>query len=250
MAGHSQFKNIMHRKGAQDKKRAKKFAKITREIMVAVKEGQPDPAMNPRLRTALALARSSNMPKDNVDRAIKKASGADSDSNFVEVRYEGYGPAGVAIVVEALTDNRNRTASEVRSYFSKHGGSLGETGSVGFMFEHVGYILFASDRDLDAMFETGLEAGADHIESVEEGIEITCQISDFTAVRDALMDQYGDPLEAKLTWRPLNTASLNRDQAKTLVKLVDLLEDNDDVQNVYTNADISDDILADLDDQG
>lgn len=248
MAGHSQFKNIMHRKGAQDKKRAKKFAKITREIMVAVKEGQPDPNTNPRLRAALALARSANMPKDNIDRAIKKASGADSDSNFTEVRYEGYGPAGVAVVVEALTDNRNRTASEVRSYFTKHGGSLGETGSVGFMFDHVGYILFPSSKDFDALFEAGIEAGAENIEVVDEGIEVTCPMSDFAAVRDHLMDTHGDPLEAKLTWLPLNTTPLNMDQAKTLLKLVDALEDNDDVQNVYTNADISDDVMAQLDD--
>lgn len=247
MAGHSQFKNIMHRKGAQDAKRAKKFAKITREIMVAVKSGQPDPDTNPRLRAALALARGANMPKDNVERAIKKALGADSQDNFSEVRYEGYGPGGVAVIVETLTDNRNRTASEVRSYFSKHGGSLGETGSVSFMFEYVGYVLFSKDKNFDALFEAALEAGADNVEESDDGIEVTCAVPDFAAVRDHLMDTHGDPLEAKLIWRPLNTSTPDLDQSKTLLKLIDVLEDNDDVQNVYTNADIAPEILAALD---
>jgi len=246
MAGHSQFKNIMYRKGAQDKKRAKMFAKITREIMVAVKSGLPDPNSNPRLRAALASARAANMPKDNVDRAIKKALGGEDDTNYAEVRYEGYGPSGIAVIVEVLTDNRNRTASEVRSAFSKHGGALGETGSVAFTFEKLGYLLYPSTQNFDALFEAALEAGADNVESTEEGIEVTCNSDDFAAVRDLLMEKIGEANEAKLIWRALNTANADLETAKTLMKLVDVLEDNDDVQNVYTNAEMSDDVLKQL----
>jgi len=246
MAGHSQFKNIMYRKGAQDAKRAKKFAKITREIMVSVKTGIPDPESNTRLRSALAAARAANMPKDNIDRAIKKALGNDADSNFFEVRYEGYGPGGVAVIVEALTDNRNRTASEVRSAFTKHGGSLGETGSVSFVFEKMGYLLFNKSFDFDKVFESGLDAGADNVEATDEGIEVTCSADGFATVRDGLMKGLGEPDEAKLIWRPLTTASVNLDTAHTLMKLVDILEDNDDVQHVYTNVEMSDEIAEQL----
>ncbi len=246
MAGHSQFKNIMYRKGAQDAKRAKKFAKITREIMVAVKTGNLDPEYNPRLRSALALARAANMPKDNIDRAIKKASGNDADSNFTEVRYEGYGPGGVAVVVEALTDNRNRTASEVRAAFTKHGGALGETGSVSFIFERVGHLLLAKKWSFDRVFEAALDQGADNVEETDEGIEVTCAVDDFAAVRDGLTKAIGEPDSAQLIWRPLTLAPVDLDTAKTLLKLVDILEDNDDVQHVYTNADISEELMAQL----
>ena len=246
MAGHSQFKNIMHRKGAQDKKRAKIFAKLAREIMVSVKSGLPEASANPRLRAALSAARSANMPKDNIDRAIKKALGGEDGSNFDEVRYEGYGPGGIAIIIEALTDNRNRTASEVRAAFNKHGGSLGETGSVGFSFEHIGYLLFSKNLSFDTLFEKALEAGAENVEAVEEGIEVTASTSDFIHVRDFLMETVGEPMEAKLLWRPTNLAPANLDTARTLMKLIDALEDSDDVQHVYTNVDMTDDIAAQL----
>lgn len=247
MAGHSQFKNIMHRKGAQDKKRAKMFAKITREIMVAVKSGLPEANANPRLRAALASARAANMPKDNVERAIKKALGGEDDSNFVEVRYEGYGPGGIAVIIEALTDNRNRTASEVRAAFNKYGGSLGETGSVSFSFEHIGYLLFSKEFGFDKLFEAGIDAGAENVEEVDEGIEVTSSNTDFAQVRDQLMDKVGEPIEAKLMWRPTNTSAADLDTAKSLMKLIDALEDLDDVQNVYTNVELSDAIAAQLD---
>lgn len=246
MAGHSQFKNIMHRKGAQDAKRAKKFAKIAREIIVAAKSGMPDPNSNPRLRAALAAARGANMPRDNVDRALKKALGGDDTSNFEEVRYEGYGPGGVAVIVEGLTDNRNRTAAEVRSYFTKCGGNLGESGSVGFMFERIGLLSYASTHDFDALFEAAVDVGADNVETVEDTHEVTCSMENFAVVRDGLIEKMGDPMEAKVIWRPHNSAPCNEDIAKTLMKLVDLLEDNDDVQHVYTNADISDEIAEKL----
>lgn len=246
MAGHSQFKNIMYRKGAQDAKRAKKFAKITREIMVAVKSGNTDPNSNPRLRSALALARAANMPKDNIDRAIKKATGEGADTQFFEVRYEGYGPGGVAVIVESLTDNRNRTASEVRSNFTKHGGSLGETGSVSFMFEHVGSFLYNASLGFDSVFEKALETGAENVEQSDRGIEVTCSVEDFATVRDQLTASLGDAEEGMLIWRPLNTSPVDLDTAKTLFKLIDILEDNDDVQHVYTNADVSEDILEQL----
>ena len=246
MAGHSQFKNIMYRKGAQDKKRAKMFAKITREIMVAVKNGLPEASSNPRLRAALASARAANMPKDNIDRAIKKAIGGDDDTNFTEVRYEGYGPGGVAVIVEALTDNRNRTASEVRSAFSKHGGSLGETGSVAFSFEKVGYLRYPLAQNFDKVFEAALDAGADNVENAEDGIEVTCNPDDFAMVRDKLAESITEADESKLMWRATNTSPVDLDTAKTLLKLIDVLEDSDDVQNVYSNADISEDILNQL----
>jgi YebC/PmpR family DNA-binding regulatory protein len=247
MAGHSQFKNIMYRKGAQDAKRAKMFAKIAREILVSVKAGGPDASSNPRLRAALASARAANMPKDNVDRAIKKASGNEDMGQYHEVRYEGYGINGVAVIVETLTDNRNRTASEVRSNFTKHGGNLGETGSVGFCFERLGVLHFeAAKFDFDKVFEAAVVAGADNVETIEGIQEVTCPMDSFASVRDALIETLGDPIEAKIMWRPLNTTSVNEDQAKTLFKMIDVLEDNDDVQNVYTNVEIADEILQKL----
>ena len=236
MAGHSQFKNIMHRKGAQDAKRGKIFTKIIREITVAAKTGLPDPVSNPRLRAALMSAREANMPKDNVERAMKKALGGDDQTNYEEVRYEGFGPGRIAFIVEGLTDNRNRTAPEVRSAFSKSGGSLGENGSVSFMFDHVGMILYpkAAGSD-DLVFETALEAGAENVESFDDAHEIITSLEDFAVVRDALMAKFGDPQQAKIIWKPQNVTVVDEDTARSIVKFVDVLEDNDDVQNVYGN---------------
>jgi len=246
MAGHSKFKNIMHRKGAQDKKRAKVFAKHAREIFVAAKSGMPDPDKNPRLRTAILAARAVNTPKDNIERAIKKAEGGGGES-YEEVRYEGYGPAGVAVIVEALTDNRNRTASEVRSTFTKHGGNLGETGSVGFMFERRGLIEYPADvADGDTMFEVALEAGAEDVSSSDDSHEISCAPDDFAAVRDALVEKFGDAQEARLEWKPTTTTELDEQSANTMLKLIDVLEDNDDVQTVSSNFEVSDEVLAKL----
>jgi len=246
MAGHSKFKNIMHRKGAQDAKRAKVFAKHAREIYVAAKSGMPDPEKNARLRTAIIAARAVNTPKENIERAIKKAEGG-GEENYDEVRYEGYGPGGVAVIVEALTDNRNRTASDVRSTFTKHGGNLGETGSVGFMFERTGIIEYPADvADADTMFEEALEAGASDVASDENGHEISCAPEDLADVRDALMAKFGDPSEARLDWKPNTTTELDEQAASTMLKLIDVLEDNDDVQSVSSNFEISDEILAKL----
>lgn len=247
MAGHSQFKNIMHRKGAQDAKRAKKFAKLAREIFVAAKSGLPEPDKNPGLRNAIASARAENMPKDKIDAAIKKAAGGDDTESYEEIRYEGYGPGGVAVIVEALTDNRNRTAAEVRSAFTKHGGNLGETGSVGFMFERVGQITYPADRaSEEGMFEAALEAGAENCESDKNGHTITCAPDDFSDVRDALVEKFGDPTSARLEWVAKTTTEVNEDQARTLFKLVDVLDDNDDVQNVSTNFEVSDEVMEKL----
>lgn len=246
MAGHSQFKNIMHRKGAQDAKRAKIFNKLAREVTVAVKEGGgADPTSNSRLRAAIIAARGANMPKDRIERAMGAASTDAAD--WSEMRYEGYGPGGVAVIVEALTDNRNRTASEVRSTFGKHGGSMGEAGSVGFMFNHIGEISYpASVANADTMFEAGVEAGADNVESDDEQHIISTSVTDFASVRDALGERYGDPSQARLSWRPTNTNPVNEQQARTLLKMIDVLEDNDDVQAVFVNFEISDDIMAKL----
>ena len=247
MAGHSQFKNIMHRKGAQDKKRAKIFARHTREIMVAARSGLPDPEQNSTLRNAIMAARAANMPKDNIDRAIKRVAGGEDVANYEDVRYEGYGPAGVAVIVDASTDNRNRTASEVRTAFSKLGGNLGETGSVSFMFDRVGSLTYpASVADADAMFEAAVEAGADNVESTDDDHEIICDPGDFADVRDALIEKFGPPTELGLQWKPQNTISLNEDQASTMLKLIDTLDDNDDVQNVSANFEIDDEIMAKL----
>ncbi|MCP1273807.1 YebC/PmpR family DNA-binding transcriptional regulator [Gluconobacter albidus] len=247
MAGHSQFKNIMHRKGAQDAKRAKQFAKVLREITVAVRSGLPEAASNPRLRAALSMAREVNMPKDNVERAIKKASGTAGGDDYVEVRYEGYGPAGVAIIVEGLTDNRNRTAGEVRAAFSKHGGSMGETNSVSFMFQRLGVISYPLDvASEDEMLEAAIEAGADNAVTTADGHEVTCEMENFFAMRDALETRFGEPQSSKLDWRPENSVTLDEDKARSVMKLIDVLEDNDDVQSVYANFDIPDDVAEAL----
>ncbi|NLI27839.1 MAG: YebC/PmpR family DNA-binding transcriptional regulator [Acetobacter sp.] len=247
MAGHSQFKNIMHRKGAQDARRAKQFAKVIREITVAARSGLPDPATNPRLRAAIVAARQVNMPKDTVDRAIKKATGAGGGEDYVEVRYEGYGPSGVAVIVEALTDNRNRTASDVRAAFSKYGGSLGETNSVSFMFSRVGVVNYPAEvASEDDMLEAAIEAGADNVESTSEGHEVTCQVESFFAVRDALEARFGEARSAGLDWRPENTVTLTEDTGRSVLKLLDVLEENDDVQNVYANFDLPEDVAEKL----
>jgi YebC/PmpR family DNA-binding regulatory protein len=247
VAGHSQFKNIMHRKGAQDAKRARQFAKLIREITVSARQGLPDPAFNPRLRAAMAASREANMPRDTIERAVKKAVGAGGGEDYTEVRYEGYGPAGVAVIVEALTDNRNRTASDVRAAFNKFGGALGETNSVSFMFNRLGVVHYSVGAgSADAMLEAAIEAGADNVESGDDGHEITCAVEDFFAVRDALEGRFGEPRSAKLEWRPTMSVTLDEEKAVGLLKLVDALEDNDDVQNVYANFDIPDDVAQRL----
>jgi YebC/PmpR family DNA-binding regulatory protein len=247
MAGHSQFKNIMYRKGAQDAKRAKVFTKIIRELTVAAKTGLPDPNANPRLRAAMIAARDANMPKDTMERAIKRGAGGGDDTAYEEVRYEGYGPGGVALIIEALTDNRNRTAGEIRTALTKAGGNLGETNSVSFMFERKGVIVYpAKAASADAIFEVALEAGADNVESGPDTHEVTTAQADFSAVRDALEAKFGPAREAKLQWRPLNTVPVEGDAADSLLKLIDVLEDNDDIQLVSANFETSDDTLAKL----
>lgn len=248
MAGHSQFKNIMHRKGAQDKKRAKLFNKLGREITVAAKMGQPIPEGNPRLRAAILAARAANMPNDRIKRAIESANPNSGDANnFDEVRYEGYGPGGVAVIVEALTDNRNRTAAEVRSAFSKNGGAMGETNSVSFMFAKIGSVIYpASVAGNDQMFEAAVEAGAENVESDGETHEIATQPEDFITVKEALEKKFGAPQSSGIIWKPSNTVSLNQDQAQELFDMIETLEDSDDVQNVFANFDISDDIMEKL----
>ena len=240
MAGHSQFKNIMHRKGRQDAVKSKLFGKLAREITVSAKLGLPDPDMNPRLRAAIIAARAENMPKDNIERAIKKASGPDTAS-YDEIRYEGYGPGGVAVIVEVLTDNRNRTAGEVRATFTKMGGNLAETGAVSFMFDHVGVIEYdAKVAGADAMFEAALEAGADDVVSSESGHEIYVAQDRFGSAAKALEGKFGDPRKSSLVWRPQNTVSVDDEQGEKLLKLIENLNDHDDVQNVYANFEISD----------
>ncbi len=247
MAGHSHAKNVMHRKGAQDARRARQFAKLIREITVAAKQGLPDPAANARLRAAVTTAFKQNMSKDTVERVIKKASGATGSDDYTEVRYEGYGPAGVAVIVEALTDNRNRTASDIRSAFSKHGGALGETNSVSFMFSRVGLVSYkAGAATADAMLEGAIEAGADDVESTEEGHAVTCAIGALFDVRDALEQRFGAPEEAKFDWRPSTTVTLDEERALAVLKLLDVLEENDDVQNVFSNMEIPEDVMARL----
>jgi YebC/PmpR family DNA-binding regulatory protein len=246
MAGHSQFKNIMHRKGGQDAKKAKIFNKLGREITVAAKTGLPDPAMNPRLRAAIQAARQKNMPKDRIDRAIKSGEGGDA-ADYEAIRYEGYGPGGVALIIEALTDNRNRTAPEIRTAFSKAGGALGETNSVSFMFQRLGVIAYpATIASADAVFEAAAEAGAENVESEGDEHEVTTTIENFSAVRDALEDKYGPATNAALEWRPLTTATPTPEQAEALFKLIDVLEDNDDVQTVAANAELSDELVQRL----
>ena len=246
MAGHSKFKNIQHRKGAQDKKRAKIFTRLIKELAVAARGGT-DPASNPRLRTALAGCRAANMPKDNIERVLKRAEGGEGEQ-YEEIRYEGYGVGGTAFIVEALTDNRNRTASEVLAAFSKFGGSLGETGSVSFMFDKVGQIIYtAGVTDADNMFEAALEAGAQDVETDDDNHVITTAPEDFNAAREALDETFGAPEEAQLTWVAQNTLDVNEDQARTLLKFIDTLEDNDDVQSLSFNFEISDDVMTKLD---
>jgi YebC/PmpR family DNA-binding regulatory protein len=243
MAGHSQFKNIMYRKGRQDAMKSKLFGKLAREITVSAKLGLPDPGMNPRLRAAIIAARAENMPKDNIERAIKKAAGGDGES-YEEIRYEGYGPGGVAVIVEVLTDNRNRTAGEVRATFTRSGGSLAETGAVSFMFDHVGVIEYdANAAGADAMFEAALEAGADDVVSNEGGHEIYAAQDRFGSLAKALEGKFGEPRKASLVWRPQNTVALDDEQGERLLKLIENLNEQDDVQNVYANFEISDALM-------
>ena len=240
MAGHSQFKNIMHRKGRQDAAKSKLFGKLAREITVSAKIGLPDPAMNARLRAAIIAARAENMPKDNIDRAIKKAQGNDGE-NYEEIRYEGYGPGGVAVIVEVLTDNRNRTAGEVRAAFTKSGGNLAETGAVSFMFDRVGVIEYdAKIASPEAMFEAALEAGADDVVSNESGHEVYAAQDQYGAVAKALEAKFGEPRKAALVWRPQNTVAVGDEQSEKLLKLIENLNEHDDVQNVYANFEVSD----------
>ena len=247
MAGHSKFKNIMYRKGAQDKKRAKVFTKLIKDLQVATRSGLPDPEMNPSLKAAVIAANAANMPKDNIERAIKRASGEGEGDAYEEIRYEGYGPGGVAIIVDSLTDNRNRTAGEVRSAFTKHGGSLGETNSVSFQFDRVGSVIFpVAVSDADAMFEAALEAGATDVETSDDGHEISCAPDDLHTVRAALEEKFGVAEEAALTWKPQNTVPVGEDNVQQLIKLLEALEDNDDVQAVSANFDVDDAVMATL----
>jgi YebC/PmpR family DNA-binding regulatory protein len=244
MAGHSQFKNIMHRKGRQDAVRSKLFSKLAREITVAAKLGLPDPNMNPRLRAAILAARAENMPKDNIERAIKKAMGGDAET-YAEIRYEGYGPGGVAVIVEVLTDNRNRAASDVRSTFTKHGGNLAETGAVSFMFNHVGVVEFdPKAASAEQIFEAAIDAGAEDVVSGETGHEIYTTQDSLREVAKALEAKFGEPRKAALTWKPQNVISLDDEQGEKLLRLITTLEDHDDVQNVYANFEVSDALVA------
>jgi transcriptional/translational regulatory protein YebC/TACO1 len=243
MAGHSQFKNIMFRKGKQDKERSKLFAKLGREITVASKLGLPDPKLNPRLRTAIIAAKQESMPKDNIERAIKKASGSESES-YDDMRYEGYGPGGVAVIVEALTDNHNRTASEVRSAFTKAGGNLGTTGSVSFMFDHVGVVEYdAKVADADAMLEAAIEAGAEDVSSTEDGHQIFTTHETLRDVAKALEAKYGEARKAAMIWKPQNTVMLSDEAGEKMMKLMQALDDDDDVQNVFANFEVSDALM-------
>ncbi len=240
MAGHSQFKNIMHRKGKQDKVRSKVFGKLAREITVSAKLGLPDPAFNPRLRAAILAARAENMPKDNIERAIKKASGNDAES-YDEIRYEGYGPGGVAVIIEALTDNHNRTAGEVRATFTKNGGNLATTGAVSFMFNHVGVVEYDSKAaTADAMLDAAIEAGADDVASNEDGHQIFTTPENLRDVAKALEAKFGEPRKSALLWKPQNTVALDDEAGEKMLKLIELLDDNEDVQNVYANFEVSD----------
>jgi len=246
MAGHSQFKNIMHRKGKQDSVRSKMFSKLAREITVAAKSGLPDPSMNASLRLAIQNAKAQSMPKDNIDRAVKKASGTDGE-NYEEVRYEGYGPGGVAVIVVALTDNRNRTASNVRSTFTKAGGALGETGSVSFSFDRVGEISYKlAVGDADKVMEAAIEAGAEDVTTDEDGHAIICAFEDIGEVSKALESSLGEAETVKIIWKPQNTIPVDEDRAISLMKLIDILEDDDDVQSVFSNFEVSDEVMAKL----
>lgn len=246
MAGHSKWANIQHRKGKQDKLRSKMFSKLAKEITVAAKMGDPDPDKNPRLRLAVKASKAVSMPKDVIERAIKKSQGGDA-ADYTEIRYEGYGAGGIAIIVEAMTDNINRTASNVRSYFTKAGGNLGQTGSVSHSFDRVGEITYpASAGDADAVMMAALEAGADDVESDEEGHWIYCQVEDLSTVSDALEQALGRSTEAKLIWKPQSRTEVDLDTAQKLMKLIDLLEEDDDVQTVTHNFDVPEDVAAQL----
>ena len=243
MAGHSKWANIQHRKGRQDAVRAKLFSKFSKEITVAAKMGDPDPEKNPRLRLAVKEAKTQSVPKDVIDRAIKKSQGGDAE-DYEEIRYEGYASGGVAVIVEAMTDNRNRTASTVRSTFSKHGGNLGETGSVGFMFDRKGQIMYPPEAgDADTVMMAAIEAGAEDCESAEDGHVIICADTDLNDVSNALEDQLGEASSTKLVWRPQTTAPVDLEGLQKVMKLVEALEDDDDVQNVTTNFEAPDEVM-------
>jgi YebC/PmpR family DNA-binding regulatory protein len=243
MAGHSQFKNIMHKKGRADKARSKLFSKLAREITVSAKLGLPDPAFNSRLRAAILAAKAENMPKDNIDRAIKKSQGGESE-NYDAIRYEGYAPHGVAVIVEVLTDNRNRTAGEVRSIFTKAGGNLAETGAVSFMFEHVGVVEYDADKaSADAMLEAAIDAGADDVVSNEDGHQIFTSTNSLAEVTKALEAKFGEPKKSAMTWKPQNTIAVDDEAGEKILKLMDALDDNEDVQNVYSNFEVSDALM-------
>ncbi len=247
MAGHSQFKNIMHRKGKEDAKRAKIFARLGREILVAAKSGMADPAFNPRLRSAIIAARAENMPKDRIDGAIKRGSGQGDTENYEEIRYEGYGPGGVAILVETMTNNRNRTAADLRSIFAKNGGNMGESGSVGFMFDRRGIITYPLKAGSeDQVLEAAIEAGADNCETHEDGHTIDCPMESLHAVADALTKALGEPSSAKLQWVPNLHSAVDAETAPAVMKLLDALDDNDDVQDVTANAEFDEATLAKL----
>jgi len=247
MAGHSQFKNIMFRKGAQDAKRAKRFTRLGREIIAASRLGGPDPDANPRLRAAIIDAKRSNMPKDRIERAVQQGSGGGDGIRYEEIRYEGYGPGGVAIMVEAVTDNRNRTAAEIRSLFNKSGGNLGETGSVNFLFERVGDIRYLAEAaTADAMFEGALEAGAEDVESGDEAHVVNCPPGELHTVAETLEERFGAAESVRLIWRPTTTVEVDRDGAENLFRLIDALEEADDVQDVSANAELSDEAAAGL----
>jgi YebC/PmpR family DNA-binding regulatory protein len=246
MAGHSKFKNIQFRKGAQDKRRSKVFSKLSRDITLAAKQGIPDPGANARLRLAIATARAESMPKDNIDRAIKKAIGGETDS-FEDIRYEGFGPGGVGLIVEVLTDNRNRAASSVRTLFGKNGGNLGESGSVAFMFDRVGEIVYpASAGSEDKVMDAAIEAGAEDVESDADGHVITSAFEDLHAVAEALEAALGVPKSTGVVWRPKTTTPVSPADAAQLMKLIDALDDDDDVQSVYSNVELTDEQMAAL----
>ena len=240
MAGHSQFKNIMHKKGRADKARSKLFSKLAREITVSAKLGQPDPAFNPRLRAAILAAKAENMPKDNIERAIKKASGSDTE-NYDAIRYEGYAPGGVAVIVEALTDNHNRTAGDVRAIFTKNGGNLATTGAVSFMFDHIGVVEYDSKAaSADAVLDAAIEAGAEDVVSDENGHQIFTTADTLNEVGKALETKFGEPRKSALLWKPQNTVALDDESGEKVLKLIEALDDSEDVQNVYANYEVSD----------
>jgi len=244
MAGHSQFKNIMHKKGRADKARSKLFSKLAREITVSAKLGMADPAFNPRLRAAILAARAENMPKDNIERAVNKSQGGDGE-NYDEIRYEGYAPGGVAVIVEALTDNRNRTAGEVRAIFSKNGGNLAETGAVSFMFDHVGVVEYdVSVASADAMLEAAIEAGAEDVVSNEDGHQVFTTPDELNDVAKALEAKFAEPRKSALLWKPQNSVSVDDEVGEKILKMMESLDDNDDVQNVYANFEVSDALVA------